>query len=84
MGAETWSVRPVNQEATPKSPGAFGRLRGWGRRLAAALAPRLVPPPAARAATGRLGELEKLLAESRAARGGEISARERARRIAAA
>jgi malonyl-CoA decarboxylase len=84
MGAETCSVPPVNQEATPESSGAFGRLRGWGRRLAAALTPRLVPAPAARAATGRLGELAQLLAESRTTRGGEISARERARRIAAA
>jgi malonyl-CoA decarboxylase len=43
----------------------------------------LAPARAPRAATGPAGELEKLLAEWRAPRGGEMSARERAQRIAA-
>jgi malonyl-CoA decarboxylase len=83
MGAETCSVPAVNRDATPKPLGALERLRGWGQRLAAAVMPGLAPAPAARAATGLLGELERLLAESRARHGGEMSARERAQTIAA-
>jgi len=81
-GAETCSVYTVNQEATPKSLGALDRLRDWGQRVAAAVLPGLAPAP--RRQKGLLGELEQLLAESRAQRGGEMSARERAQRIAAA
>lgn len=75
-------VRGMNQEATPKSLGALDRLRDWGLRLAGAVVPGLAP--AQRAQTGPLGELERLLVESRAQRGGEMSARERAQRIVAA
>jgi malonyl-CoA decarboxylase len=71
----------MNREATPA--GILGRLRGWGQRLAAAARSGLGPARAPRAATGPAGELEKLLAEWRAPRGGEMSARERAQRIAA-
>jgi malonyl-CoA decarboxylase len=71
----------MNREATPAS--ILGRLRGWGQRLAAAARSGLGPARAPRAATGPAGELEKLLAEWRAPRGGEMSARERAQRIAA-
>ena len=71
----------MNREATPA--GFLGRLRGWGQRLAAAARSGLGPALAPRAATGPAGELEKLLAEWRAPRGGEMSARERAQRIAA-
>lgn len=74
----------MNQDATPKPPGAFDRLRSWGRRLAAAVLPGLGPAAGARAESGLPGALEQLLAESRAPRGGESSARERVRRIAAA
>jgi malonyl-CoA decarboxylase len=80
MGAETCSVPAVNREATPKP---LERLRGWGRRLAAAVRSGLEPARSQRAATGFAGELEQLLAEARAPRGGEGSARERAQRIAA-
>lgn len=79
---ETCSVPGVNDEVTPKAPGALQRLRGWGQRLAAAVrsgfAPKSAPP-----APGANGALGRLLAESRAARGGERSARERAQQIAA-
>jgi len=73
----------VNQETTPEPLGALDRLRGWGQRLAAAVRSGLAPARAQGAATGLAGELEQLLAESRATRGGERSARERAQRIAA-
>jgi len=71
----------MNREATPA--GALGRLRWWGRRLAAAVRSGLAPARAPRPATGPVAELEPLLAEARAPRGGETSARERAQRIAA-
>jgi malonyl-CoA decarboxylase len=71
----------MNREAMPT--GVLERLRGWGQRLAAAVRSGLGPARAPRAATGPAGELEKLLAEWRAPRGGEMSARERAQRIAA-
>lgn len=74
----------MNQDATPKQPGAFDRLRSWGQRLAAAVLPGLGPAEPVRAESGMPGELEQLLAQSRAARGGEISARERVQRIAVA
>ena len=73
----------MNQDATTKAPGAFDRLRGWGQRLAAAVRSGLAPGQAPRTAAGLAGELQRLLAESRALRGGERSARERAQRIAA-
>lgn len=72
----------MNQEATPEPLGALDRLRGWGQRLAAVVRSGLAPGRAQRAATGLAGELERLLAESRATRGGERLARERAQRIA--
>jgi len=73
----------VNQEATPRTAGALERLRAWGQRLAAVVLPGVAPPPPARAAAGPLAELQWLLAEGRAQRGGEISARERAQTLAA-
>ncbi|MEO8719160.1 MAG: malonyl-CoA decarboxylase family protein [Burkholderiales bacterium] len=72
----------MNERTTTNAPGALERLRGWGQRIAAAIVPGLAPAP--RRQTGVPGELEQLFAESRAQRGGEMSARERAQRIAAA
>ncbi len=67
----------MNEDATRRAPGALERLRGWGQRLAAAVRSGFAP------AGDAPGEIERLLAESRAPRGGERSARERAQRIAA-
>jgi len=73
----------VNQEATTRANGALERLRGWGQRLAASVRSGLAPAIGRREATGPAAEFAQLLAEARAPRGGERSARERAQRIAA-
>jgi malonyl-CoA decarboxylase len=63
--------------------GALGRLSQWSRRLAANVFPGRDAAKADAEADWLLDELELLLEESRAQRGGEISARNRAQRIAA-
>lgn len=70
------------QAASTQNPlSALERLRHWWQRIAASVFPGATE---ADRATGRLLEqLKALLEESRAPRGGEISARERAGRIAA-
>jgi len=66
---------------TVSQPTAFERIRHWWRRLAATvLAPR--GEPGADRATGHiLAEIGALIAECRAQRGGELSARRRADQI---
>lgn len=72
----------VNQTASTPGPlSALQRLRHWWHRLAASVFPG---PAADDRATARLiGQLKPLLEESRGRRGGEISVRDRAERIAA-
>jgi len=69
--------------STPNPLSAFERLRHWWQRLAAAVLPGAGEAEADRAISRLLGDLKPLLEESRAQRGGEISARDRAERIAA-
>jgi|SRR5882672_8450042 len=71
----------MSQAASPPNPlSAFERLRHWWRRLAA-----LFPGSATAddAMVRLVGQLKPLLEQSRVQRGGEISARGRAERIAA-
>lgn len=68
--------------STPNPLSALERLRHWWNRLAATVFPGLGTP--GDGAGGRLlEELKPLIEESRAQRGGEVSTRERAERIAA-
>jgi malonyl-CoA decarboxylase len=69
--------------STPNPLSAFERLRHWWRRLAAAVVPGAGADDADRATARLLGEVKPLLEESHAQRGGEVSARSRAERIAA-
>jgi len=62
----------------------LARLRGWGQRIAATVLPDSSEAKADRQEVWLFDELQTLLEESRAQRGGEISARTRAQRIAAA
>lgn len=62
---------------------AFERLHHWWQRIAAAVLPGVGATEADHATLRLLGTLKPLLEESRAQRGGEISARDRAERIAA-
>jgi malonyl-CoA decarboxylase len=74
----------VNRAASNPNPlSALERLRHWWQRLAATVFPSADPSEAGRAAARALRELKPLLEESRAHRGGEVSARDRAGRIAA-
>ncbi len=73
----------MNQAAsTPNPLSAFERLRHWWRRLAASVFPAPGEIEAGHATARLIGQLKPLLAESRKQRGGEISARSRAERIA--
>jgi malonyl-CoA decarboxylase len=58
------------------------RMRGWWDRLAAAVLPSRGESGADRQAGRLAADLRQLIEESRVQRGGEISARERARQIA--
>ena len=69
--------------STPNPLSAFERLRHWWQRLAALVFPGLGGSDADQAAARLVAQLKPLLDESRAARGGEGSARERAQQIAA-
>ncbi len=62
---------------------ALGRLRHWWQRLAGSLLAARGGRAADRAHTGLVAQLRELLADSRAQRGGEFSARARAEKIAA-
>jgi malonyl-CoA decarboxylase len=62
---------------------SFERLRHWWHRLATSVFPALGGTEADRTASRLNDELKALLEESRGQRGGEISARSRAERIAA-
>jgi malonyl-CoA decarboxylase len=74
----------MNEAASTSNPlSAFERLRHWWQRLAAAVLPGAGEAEADRATSRLLGELKPLLEESRAQRGGEVPARDRAERIAA-
>jgi malonyl-CoA decarboxylase len=74
----------MSQAASTRNPlAAFERLRHWWQRLAAAVLPGAGANEADRATARVLGEIKPLLEESRAQRGGEVSARDRAERIAA-
>jgi malonyl-CoA decarboxylase len=74
----------MNEAASTSNPlSAFERLRHWWQRLAAAVLPGAGEAEADRATSRLLGELKPLLEGSRAQRGGEVSARDRAERIAA-
>ena len=74
----------MNEAASTSNPlSALERLRHWWQRLAAVVLPGAGEAEADRATSRLLGELKPLLEESRASRGGEISARDRAGRIAA-
>ena len=74
----------MNQAAsTPNPLSAFERLRHWWRRLATSILPVLGQSASDRATALLIGQLKPLLEESRTLRGGEISARVRAERIAA-
>ena len=69
--------------STPHPLSAFERMHHWWSRLAASVFPGLGAPESG-GATARLAQqLKPLLEESRALRGGEASARDRAERIAA-
>jgi len=69
--------------STPNPLSALERLRHWWQRLAAAVLPGAGESETNHATSRLLGEVKPLLEESRAQRGGEISARDRAERIAA-
>lgn len=69
--------------STSRTISAFERLRHWWQRIAAVVLPGVGADDAGRAVTHILGEIRPLLEESRAHRGGEVSARDRAERIAA-
>jgi len=74
----------MNQAAsTPNPLSAFERLRYWWHRLASSVFPGLGPAATDRATARLIGQLKPLLEESRTHRGGEVSARDRAERIAA-
>ena len=74
----------VTQAASTSNPlSAFERMRHWWRRLAASVFPGRDAAGADRATTRLVERLKGLLDESRARRGGEISARARAAEIAA-
>lgn len=62
---------------------ALGRARRWWRRIAATIVRSRERPPDDLDTVHLHGEIGVLLAESRIQRGGEISARERVKRIAA-
>ena len=74
----------MSQAASTSSPLlAFERLRHWWHRLAASVFPGTGATEADRATSRLLGKIKPMLEESRAQRGGEISAHDRAERIAA-
>ena len=74
----------MNEVASSPNPlSALERLRHWWKRLAASVFAAPGATEADRAAARVIGELNPLLEESRAHRGGEVSARDRAARIAA-
>jgi malonyl-CoA decarboxylase len=68
--------------STTDTVSALERLRYWWRKLASSVLPA-EDPAADHAASRLIGEIRPLLDESRAQRGGEVSARRRAGRIAA-
>ena len=61
----------------------FGRLRDWWQGLAASFMPASGGAPVDRATARLIARLKQLFDESKTQRGGEISARDRARQIAA-
>jgi malonyl-CoA decarboxylase len=74
----------MNQAVTtPSTISAFERLRHWWQRIAAAVLPGAGADDAGRTVVRILDEIRPLLEQSRAHRGGEVSARDRAERIAA-
>lgn len=73
----------TNRAASSPSPlSVVERLRYWWRRLAASVFPAPGEIEAGHEAARRIGQLMPLLEESRAQRGGEVSARGRAGKIA--
>ena len=69
--------------STPNPLSGFERLRHWWERIAASVFPALGGAAADTTASRLTEELRKLLEETRGQRGGEMSARSRAERIAA-
>jgi malonyl-CoA decarboxylase len=69
--------------STPNPLSAFERLRYWWQRISGAVFPALGGAAADTTASRLTEELKALLEETRGERGGEISARARAERIAA-
>lgn len=69
--------------STPNPLSTFERLRYWWRRLAASVFSGRDETGADRTTSRLIAQLKQLLEESRAQRGGEVSARDRAGRIAA-
>ncbi len=69
--------------STPNPLSAFERLRHWWQRLASSVFPSMGVTAADRSTARLIDELKPLLEDSRAGRGGEISARGRAGSIAA-
>jgi len=74
---------PQTASSPPNPLSALERLRYWWRRLAATVLPGLGAGEAGGDASRVAEELQSLFEESRAGRGGEVSARGRAERIAA-
>ncbi len=67
--------------STPNALTALERFRHWWRRIASSVLPA-AGPAASRAGSRLIEEIRPLLEESRVHRGGEVSARQRAGRIA--
>jgi len=76
--------QPVTQTtSSPNSLTALERMRHWWRRLAKSVLPALGGDDSGREESRLTGELQELFQASREQRGGELSARARAERIAA-
>src|SRR5262245_10777053 len=74
----------MDQAASPPNPlSALERLRHWWQRLAASVFALPGEPGSDPATAQRLHELKALIEDGRAERGGEMSVRTRAGRIAA-
>jgi malonyl-CoA decarboxylase len=80
MNRATDSITPL---PALSSLTTFGRLRDWWQGLAASFMPARGAAPVDRATARLIARLKQLFDECKAQRGGEISARDRARQIAA-
>src|SRR5688572_6340616 len=80
MNRATDSITPL---PALSSLTTFGRLRDWWQGLAMSFMPARGGAPVDRATSRLIARLKQLFDDSKAQRGGEISARDRARQIAA-